>query len=261
MPSIKRPLRFRHRTTTALLGASLLGLTGAAFAQTAPQVPAPPASAPAKTPEPDAAAAKRTADRAAFFDARVAAVHAGLQLTPDQEKLWPPVDGAIHDLAAVMRKEREMSRDEGRPANPVEGLQRLSERTYARGTALKRLSDAVTPLYASLSGDQKDRLPTLMRGMGMSQRMGPGEQMGRRLGGERGREFSRGDEPGMEGDGRPERGPMFGGDEDRGGWRRGRDARGGWGERAEGRSGSDAFGLFDGGRRHDDERRDRDADD
>ena len=31
-------------------------------------------------------------DRAAFVDARIAAVHAGLKLNADQEKLWPPVE-------------------------------------------------------------------------------------------------------------------------------------------------------------------------
>jgi hypothetical protein len=31
-------------------------------------------------------------DRAAFADARIAAVHAGLKLNADQEKLWPPVE-------------------------------------------------------------------------------------------------------------------------------------------------------------------------
>ena len=37
-------------------------------------------------------------DRAAFVDARIAAVHAGLKLTADQEKLWPPVESAVRDL-------------------------------------------------------------------------------------------------------------------------------------------------------------------
>ena len=40
-------------------------------------------------------------DRAAFADARIAAVHAGLKLTPDQEKLWPPVEAAVRDLAKM----------------------------------------------------------------------------------------------------------------------------------------------------------------
>src|SRR6201986_4147321 len=40
-------------------------------------------------------------DRAAFVDARIAAVHAGLKLTADQEKLWPPVEGAVRDLVKI----------------------------------------------------------------------------------------------------------------------------------------------------------------
>ena len=40
-------------------------------------------------------------DRAAFADARIAAVHAGLTLTPDQEKLWPPVEQAVRDFAKL----------------------------------------------------------------------------------------------------------------------------------------------------------------
>src|SRR5262245_29687045 len=38
-----------------------------------------------------------TADKAAFFNARVAALKAVLALTPDQEKLWAPVEAAIRD--------------------------------------------------------------------------------------------------------------------------------------------------------------------
>src|SRR6516164_11716055 len=40
-------------------------------------------------------------DRAAFADARIAAIHAGLKLTPDQEKLWPPVEAAARDFAKM----------------------------------------------------------------------------------------------------------------------------------------------------------------
>ena len=36
-------------------------------------------------------------DRSAFLDARIAAVHAGLKLTADQEKLWPLVEAAVRD--------------------------------------------------------------------------------------------------------------------------------------------------------------------
>src|SRR6202046_1155022 len=38
-------------------------------------------------------------DRAAMADAKIAAVHAGLKLTADQEKLWPEVENAARELA------------------------------------------------------------------------------------------------------------------------------------------------------------------
>src|SRR6202158_1741837 len=40
-------------------------------------------------------------DRAAFADARIAAVKAGLNLAPDQEKLWPPVEASVRDFAKL----------------------------------------------------------------------------------------------------------------------------------------------------------------
>src|SRR3978361_803485 len=40
-------------------------------------------------------------DRAAFADARIAAVHAGLKLTPDQEKLWPPLEAAVREFSKL----------------------------------------------------------------------------------------------------------------------------------------------------------------
>ena len=38
-------------------------------------------------------------DRAAFLDARIAALKAGLELNADQEKNWPPLELAMRDLA------------------------------------------------------------------------------------------------------------------------------------------------------------------
>lgn len=102
------------------------------------------------------------ADRAAFFDARVAALHAGLTLTADQEKLWPPVETAVRDMAKTMIDQRKKWRDEPRPSDPVQFLQRVSQGSIARGEALKKLADAIAPLYATLNDDQKHRLPILL---------------------------------------------------------------------------------------------------
>src|ERR1700759_5198465 len=40
-------------------------------------------------------------DRQAMLDAKIAGVHAGLKLTADQEKLWPPVETAVRDFAKL----------------------------------------------------------------------------------------------------------------------------------------------------------------
>src|SRR5258708_38837562 len=66
-------------------------------------------------------------DRAAFADARIAAVKAGLKLTPDQEKLWPPGEQAGRDFAklridrakARMNAPRADAQDQQKPAEPV----------------------------------------------------------------------------------------------------------------------------------------------
>ena len=51
-------------------------------------------------------------DRTAFVDARIAAVHAGLKLNADQEKLWPPVEAAVREFAK-MRIDRAEARMKG----------------------------------------------------------------------------------------------------------------------------------------------------
>ncbi len=61
-------------------------------------------------------------DIAAFGDARIAALHAGLKLTAEQEKNWPAVESALRDLAK-QRSERFAARASAdRPKDPVERL-------------------------------------------------------------------------------------------------------------------------------------------
>src|SRR4030088_525889 len=74
-------------------------------------------------------------DRAAFADARIAAVHAGLKLTADQEKLWPPVETAVKEFAklridranARMNAMRDDNRDRPTPNDPVTRLRERAE--------------------------------------------------------------------------------------------------------------------------------------
>jgi hypothetical protein len=108
-------------------------------------------------------------DRAAFLDARLAAVHAGLKLNADQEKLWPPVEAAVRDFAKL-RADRANARMNARPDDradlqkPDDPVARLRERAgdmAAAATAMQKIADAADPLYKTLDDGQKHRLGVL----------------------------------------------------------------------------------------------------
>jgi hypothetical protein len=105
-------------------------------------------------------------DRAAFADARIAAVHAGLKLTPDQEKLWPPVEAAVRDLVKI-RIDRANARmkagedDTQKQEDPVARLRERADNMEASAAALKKIADAADPLYKTLDDGQKRRLKML----------------------------------------------------------------------------------------------------
>jgi LTXXQ motif family protein len=110
-------------------------------------------------------------DRAALVDARIAAVHAGLKLNADQEKLWPPVEAAVRDFAKL-RIDRANARmnagpgDADKPEDPVARLRQRAEDMGATSTALKKIADAADPLYKTLDDGQKRRLSALTRHRG-----------------------------------------------------------------------------------------------
>jgi hypothetical protein len=110
-------------------------------------------------------------DRAAFADARIAAVKAGLQLTPEQEKLWPPLEAAVRDFSklridranARMNAQKDDSRDAQNSDDPVARLRQRADNMAASAAALKKIADAADPLYKTLDDGQKRRLRVLTR--------------------------------------------------------------------------------------------------
>ncbi|QPF83153.1 Spy/CpxP family protein refolding chaperone [Bradyrhizobium genosp. L] len=113
-------------------------------------------------------------DRAAFLDARIAAVHAGLKLTADQEKLWPPVEAAVRDFAKqrLDRANARMAAEKAdadkpdadkaqQPDNPVARLRERADNMAATAASLKKIADAADPLYKTLDDNQKRRLTML----------------------------------------------------------------------------------------------------
>jgi zinc resistance-associated protein len=155
------------------LALALTGLIGAGVFVTSQLATAEQSQSAGQSQQSEAASPKERfvpspADRAAFLEARIAALHAGLTLTPDQEKLWPPVESALRDLvkarAAMFQKMREFRNDE-HPVDPITRLKRISDHQIARGEALKKVADAAAPLYAALNDEQKRRLPVLLHAL------------------------------------------------------------------------------------------------
>ncbi len=105
------------------------------------------------------------ADIAAFTDARIAALKAGLELTPDQAKNWPPFEQALRDMAQlrIQRIQARLSGEQQAPATPFDRLERRADNMAKRSAALKKVADAGAPLYQSLNDDQKGRIMRLAR--------------------------------------------------------------------------------------------------
>ena len=134
------------------------------LSSTLPQTPGHVAAAPispkpreiASTAKPHPAPARHQARPGYMFDdTQLASIKRRLNLTPDQEEMWPAVAAALHNI----------------------GIERERE-ARARGTAgeinpdspqVQDLKSAAIPLIMSFSDEQKDEVRTLARGMGLNQ--------------------------------------------------------------------------------------------
>lgn len=105
-------------------------------------------------------------DLAAFTDARIAALKAGLKLTAGQEQYWPALETALRDQAkaraARMAEWREKAKEPQEHRSVIEGLQRRAKHHAARSAELEKLAAAAKPLYDSLDDAQKHRFGPLL---------------------------------------------------------------------------------------------------
>jgi LTXXQ motif family protein len=113
------------------------------------------------------------ADRNTLTDLRIDLVKAALQLTPDQQKLWPAVESAIRARAedrkarlakiaeTVGKRADENPVDVLRNRDPIAFLQRRSEALAQRSADLDKLAEAWQPLYKTLSPEQRQRMAAL----------------------------------------------------------------------------------------------------
>jgi hypothetical protein len=114
-----------------------------------------------------------TADFGAVTDARINIIKLTLQLTPDQEKLWPPIEDAIR--ARAKDREARLASAAARAAeirsrslaevlqnrDPVAFMRRRADALAQRSADLKNLADAWQPLYQTLTPEQRRRLGLL----------------------------------------------------------------------------------------------------
>jgi LTXXQ motif family protein len=123
-----------------------------------------------------------------FANARLAALHAGLGLTPDQEKNWPAFEEAAREMAKLRldrisamidarrdearrddARRDEARRDDARrdrqpqPGDPSDRMHQRAAAMLESGAALKKVADAIDPLYKSLDDGQKRRFAMLQR--------------------------------------------------------------------------------------------------
>jgi len=83
-----------------------------------------------------------------------------LHLTPEQARLWPPVEAALRDIAR--------RQTQGAPAG---FMHRVSQRVVSialDGAAIRRLAIAARPLVAVLRDDQKQSALALAQEMGLA---------------------------------------------------------------------------------------------
>jgi hypothetical protein len=134
------------------------------------QPPAPPAAQTVEQARAQLRAAReaaRSAERTARLEGRIAFLRTRLMITPAQAPLW--------DRFAVALRSEEAARAQARLAPPgvqalpptlPERLQRRRAQLTAEGQRLDPVINALTPLYAALSEQQKLLAERLLRGDG-----------------------------------------------------------------------------------------------
>lgn len=114
-------------------------------------------------------------------EGKLAMAKTALKLSPEQEKLWAPVEAEVRTAFKLradrmaerqkMREERMKAREENKDGKQAdtkrpdlaERFEKMSTRMSERAERMKAFSTAFKPFYASLSDEQKDVLRPLMR--------------------------------------------------------------------------------------------------
>ena len=177
-------------------------------------------------------------------EGRLAMAKTALRLTPEQDKLWAPLEAQVRDAfkdrtakqaeRQKMREERQKDGAGDERPDLGERFEKMSQMMTERADRMKAFAATFKPFYASLTDQQKDVLKPLVRDLGFGGRghKGPrwahgggwGGQWGENGGGHRG--WRGGHHHGERGG---DRGGPGMDDNDTGGQQKGDDAPGGGG--------------------------------
>jgi hypothetical protein len=154
---------------TLLAGTAVLAMASATPVLAQPAQTAPAGNeAQARSPHPVLSAE----DLQAFAESRIAALKAGLRLTPEQEKNWPALETALRGVQDnrldQMQRRRVAQGDNAAQRDSVqrdsiESMRNLANAMAARAASLKQVAEAAEPLYRSLNDGQKRRFDALLR--------------------------------------------------------------------------------------------------
>jgi hypothetical protein len=114
-----------------------------------------------------------TETRGRLDEGKIAGAKAALKLSPEQEKLWEPVEAEVRKFMKdrdarraehqKMREEMRKMKAEGKKPDMAERLEKMSQRMTERAERLKGFTEVFKPFYASLSEEQKEVLRPLAR--------------------------------------------------------------------------------------------------
>lgn len=136
------------KTIVAILVTSTL-LVGGVHAQS----PATTASdAPAA--DPSHHAVKSDAERNNDVEKHIADLHVSLKITPTEESLWSATAQTMRDNADELDKA--IDKREAASGTAIDDLNTYGAVVQAHADGIKKLSAVFTPLYASMSADQKN---------------------------------------------------------------------------------------------------------
>jgi hypothetical protein len=101
------------------------------------------------------------ADIKSRMEMRLSMMKDALELTPDQQKYWPPIQDAVQ--SAVQARYTRMAAveqrlNQGGTIDPISLLRARANTLTQRSAELNKLVDAWEPLYRSLNPDQKERV-------------------------------------------------------------------------------------------------------